>query len=243
MARAYQGALAVVAIRADSTAERGSSRTVDDFGILRARHIEDVRAFTPEAIARLSWSRERVREEQGRRLRRVLAHAQAHSPFHAARLADIDPPAFQLEDLEALPSMTKDDVMDAWDEVITDSELHLQDVVSHLDGLLSGEKTNAYLRGKYYAAATGGCSGKRGIFLWDWETFVVTANITYRMEARRDLQEPPSGPRRTADLRRFIRAWEQVSLPNNVGLCAGGAGFSCRPPHPRACRRAQRIPA
>ena len=196
--RAYQGALAVVAIRADSTAERGSSRTVDDFGILRARHIEDVRAFTPEAIARLSWSRERVREEQGRRLRRVLAHAQAHSPFHAARLADIDPPAFQLEDLEALPSMTKDDVMDAWDEVVTDRELHLQDVVSHLDGLLSGEKTNAYLRGKYYAAATGGSSGKRGIFLWDWETFVVTANITYRMEARRDLQEPPSGPRRTA---------------------------------------------
>ena len=203
---------------------------MDDFGILRARHIEDVRAFTPEAIARLSWSRERVREEQGRRLRRVLAHAQAN------------PPAFQLGDLEALPSMTKDDVMDAWDEVVTDSELHLQDVVSHLDGLLSGEKTNAYLRGKYYAAATGGSSGKRGIFLWDWETFVVTANITYRMEARRDLQEPPSGARRTADLRGIIRAWEQVST-NNVGLCAGGAGFSCRPSHPRACRRAQRIPA
>ena len=58
MARAYQGALAVVAIRADSTAERGSSRTVDDFGILRARHIEDVRALTPEAIARLAWSRQ-----------------------------------------------------------------------------------------------------------------------------------------------------------------------------------------
>jgi phenylacetate-coenzyme A ligase PaaK-like adenylate-forming protein len=64
----------------------------------------------------------------------MLAHAQAHSPFHAARLADIDPPAFQLEDLEALPSMTKDRVMDAWDEVVTDRELHLQDVASHLDG-------------------------------------------------------------------------------------------------------------
>ena len=101
---------------------------MDEFGTLRARHIEDVRAFTPEAIARLAWSRERVREEQGRRLRRMLAHAQAHSPFHAARLADIDPQAFQLEDLEALPSMTKDHVMDAWDEVVTDRELHLQDV-------------------------------------------------------------------------------------------------------------------
>ena len=171
---------------------------MDNFSSLRARHIEDVRAFTPEAIARLSWSRERVREEQVRRLRRMLAHAQRHSRFHAARLAHIDAETFQLEDLEALPSMTKDDVMNAWDEVVTDPELHLQDVAAHLDTLLSGEKTNAYLRGKYYAAATGGSSGKRGIFLWDWETFVVMANITCRMEARQDLREPPAGPRRTA---------------------------------------------
>ena len=171
---------------------------MDDFSSLRDRHIEDIRAFTPEAIARLSWSRDRVRDEQVRRLRRMLAHAQRHSQFHAARLAHIDAEAFQLEDLEALPSMTKDDVMNAWDEVVTDPELHLQDVAAHLDALLSGEKTNAYLRGKYYAAATGGSSGKRGIFLWDWETFVVTANITYRMEARQDLREPPVGPRRTA---------------------------------------------
>ena len=157
-----------------------------------------MRAFTPEAVARLSWGRERVREEQVRRLRRVLAHAQRHSPFHAARLARVDAEAFQLEDLVELSSMTKDDVMDAWDQVVTDRELHLQDVTAHLDGLLSGEKTNAYLRGKYYAAATGGSSGKRGVFLWDWETFIVTANITYRMEARQELREPPAGPRRTA---------------------------------------------
>ena len=116
---------------------------MDDFSRLHCRHIEDVRAFTPEAIARLSWSRERVRDEQVRRLRRMLAHAQRHSPFHAARLAHIDAETFQLEDLEALPSMTKDDVMNAWDEVVTDPELHLQDVAAHLDALLSEEKTNA----------------------------------------------------------------------------------------------------
>ena len=34
--------------------------------------------------------------------------------------------------------------------------------------------------------------------MWDWETFIVTANITYRMEARQDLREPMAGPRRTA---------------------------------------------
>ena len=115
-----------------------------------------MRAFTPEAVTRLSWSRERVRHEQVRRLRRVLAHAQRHSPLHAVRLAHVNAEAFQLEDLVALPVMTKNDVMDAWDQVVTDRGLHLQDVTAHLDGLLSGEKTNAYPQGKYYAAATGG---------------------------------------------------------------------------------------
>ena len=171
---------------------------MDDFATLRARHIDDVRAFTPEAVARLSWSRERVHEEQVRGLRRVLSHAQRHSPFHAARLGDVDAETFQLEDLAALPSMTKDNVMDSWDQLVTDRELRLEVVTTHLDALLSGEKTNAYLPGKYYAAATGGSSGNRGVFLWDWETFVVTANIACRMEARHDLREPPPGPRRTA---------------------------------------------
>jgi phenylacetate-coenzyme A ligase PaaK-like adenylate-forming protein len=171
---------------------------MDDFATIRAKHVDAVRAYTPEAVARLSWSRDRVREEQVLRLRHVLAQAQGNSPFHAARLGRINAITFQLEELQSLPAMTKEDVMGAWDEVVTDRELHLRDVTAHLDALLSGQETNAYLRGKYYAAATGGSSGKRGIFLWDWETFVVTANITYRMEAREDLQEPPVGPRRTA---------------------------------------------
>jgi phenylacetate-CoA ligase len=78
-------------------------------------------------------------------LRRVLGHAQRHSPFHAARLAHVDTENLQLEDLAAVPSMTKDDVMGAWDQVVTDRELHLEDVTARLDELLSGEKTNAYL--------------------------------------------------------------------------------------------------
>jgi phenylacetate-coenzyme A ligase PaaK-like adenylate-forming protein len=63
---------------------------VDDFSTLRERRIDSVRAFTPEAVARLSWNRDHIRKEQVRRLRRVLAHAQRHSPFHAAQLAHVD---------------------------------------------------------------------------------------------------------------------------------------------------------
>ena len=78
---------------------------MEDFQTLRARHIEAVRTFTPEAIARLSWSRKQVREEQVRGLRRVLAHGQRHSPFHARRRTSMR--KLFSEDLEALAGAAK----------------------------------------------------------------------------------------------------------------------------------------
>ena len=53
-------------------------------------HIESVRAFTPEAMARLSWSRERIREEQVRPLAagaraRAASFAVSRSPAGARR--------------------------------------------------------------------------------------------------------------------------------------------------------------
>jgi phenylacetate-CoA ligase len=171
---------------------------MDNFAILGARHIDSVRAFTPEAVTRLSWSRERVRHEQVRSLRRVLAHAQRHSPFHALRLAQIDPEAFQLEDLAAIPSMTKNDVMDAWDQVVTDRGLHLRDVTAHLDALLSGKEKNAYLQDKYYA-----CSDRR-ILRQARHLFVGLGNLCRHRQhhlpngGQAGPSEPPTGPRRTA---------------------------------------------
>ncbi len=169
-----------------------------DFNTLRRKHLADVRAFTTPAVARLAWSREQVLEEQTRRLRKIVAHAQQVSPFYADRLGDLEAATLQLSDLSKIPPLTKDDVMTNWDRVVTDSRLRLADVNAHLKRVLSGEEPNAYYLDEYYAAATGGSSGKRGLFLWDWETFVVTANIACRMEAQQDLAEPPTGPKRTA---------------------------------------------
>jgi phenylacetate-CoA ligase len=60
---------------------------------------------------------------QRARLRRLLAHAVAHSPLHAKRLAGIDPATFELADLPELPVMTKADMMDRLDDEFTDPRL------------------------------------------------------------------------------------------------------------------------
>jgi phenylacetate-coenzyme A ligase PaaK-like adenylate-forming protein len=169
-----------------------------DFESLRKKHLADVSAFSAEAVRRLSWSRERVAEEQTQRLRTIVAAAQEGSAFHADRLGHLEATKLELSDLPKIPPMTKNDVMTNWDRVVTDGRLRLADVNAHLKRVLSGEEKNPYYLDEYYAAATGGSSGTRGLFLWDWETFVITANITLRMEVQQDLAEPPSGPKRTA---------------------------------------------
>lgn len=55
------------------------------------------------------WSPERLRELQTRRLRELLAHVNAHSPFFRERLAAarIDPSHAELSDLRKLPTLTR----------------------------------------------------------------------------------------------------------------------------------------
>ncbi|MEM9657007.1 MAG: hypothetical protein AAF961_01480, partial [Planctomycetota bacterium] len=190
-------ATALALIDASRNPQPGRS-TMESFEALRRKHTQDVRRFTPEAVDHLDWTRQQVLDNQTVRLREVVAHAQQESPYHAERLGHLDASQLELNDLPSIPPMTKADVMDHWDAIVTDRRLRLEGVVEHLDRLHKGQQDNFYHLDQYYAAATGGTSGKRGVFLWDWETFVVTANITYRMDVQQDRKHPPQGRRRTA---------------------------------------------
>ena len=169
-----------------------------DFETLRSQHLKEVRAYTAEAVDRLSWTREQVLEEQTRRLRKIIGHAQQSSLFYADRLGHIEASTFEVSDLVNIPPLTKNEVMENWDRLVTDSRLRKNDVTVHLERLHSGHNSNAYYLGEFCAAATGGTSGQRGLFLWDWESFIIIANLAYRMEAQKDMLEPPPHPRRTA---------------------------------------------
>src|SRR5262249_43101865 len=78
-----------------------------------------------EHVGRLRWSAERIRTQQRDRVRALLARAIASSPFHRRRVAGIDPATFELADLPRIPVMTKADLMDRFEDVVTDRELTL----------------------------------------------------------------------------------------------------------------------
>lgn len=73
----------------------------------------------PEHLGRLRWDAARIKQHQTEELRALLHHAKQHSPFHSKRLADIDVDDFELDDLPILPTMTKTEMMAAFDEVLT----------------------------------------------------------------------------------------------------------------------------
>lgn len=133
---------------------------------LRAFHREDQRRLSARYLQRLTWSRERLDDERGRRLRELVGVAQERSPWHRRRLARFDAASLEEGELSRLPIMTKEDVMTNFDEIVTDRRLSLSRVESHLAGL---EATPRYLMDRYQSVVSGGSSGVRGVFVYDWQ--------------------------------------------------------------------------
>jgi phenylacetate-CoA ligase len=134
---------------------------------LRRRHLQEMQARVPEHFERLSWPPERLRLEREARLRALVRAACDRSPWHRERLADVDPDELTEDDLPELPVMTKHDLMEHFDEIVTDPRLTLKKVEAHLDGLTG----DAYLLDRYHAVASSGSSGRRGVFVYDWHSW------------------------------------------------------------------------
>ncbi len=124
-----------------------------------------------EHVARMRWDAATIRARQREQLRALLAHAIANSPFHRARLAGIDPHTFELADLQRLPVMTKHDMMERLDDVFTDRRL----TVDAVERALGATRTAPVpIDDRFIAMASGGSSGRRGVFVFD-----VAAAVDY----------------------------------------------------------------
>ena len=153
-----------------------------DYEELRRQHRADAQSLLPAYVDRLSWSADRLRGERRDRLCELVQVAQERSSWHRRRLTRLDPQRLTEEDLRDIPPMTKADLMDNWDEIVTDPRLSLDRVNAHLESL----ETDEYLLGQYHAVASGGSSGRRGVFVYDWEGWMgVYLNV-----ARLSQQQP-----------------------------------------------------
>jgi phenylacetate-CoA ligase len=140
-----------------------------DYEALRQRHLQRLFEQLSEHLARLTWPRDQLRREREAALRAIVAHARLHSPWHRERLAAVEPERLTETGLRALPIMTKDDLMNHFDAIVTDPRLPRDVVEAHLAGLT----TDAYLLDEYHVCASGGSSGRRGAFVFDFEGWVI----------------------------------------------------------------------
>jgi phenylacetate-CoA ligase len=160
---------------------------------LRQRHVQDAMASVGELIGRIDWAADRLAAHRRAELRRLVATAQAASPWHRKRLAGVDPDTLDEAGLGELPVMTRDDLMANYDEILTDDRLSLDAVEAHLETL---DRQDAYLLDRYHAVASGGSSGRRAVFVYDWDawTLVYLGVLRHLLGALMALPPQPAPP-------------------------------------------------
>jgi len=146
-------------------------------------------AALPGALERLRWSRGELERHQRERLRRLLACAAQRSRFYAQRLRGIDLERFELADLACLPTTSKAELMERLDDVFTDPRLTRANVEQ---ALAATRHEPVPLFGEYLAQATGGSSGRRGVFVSDLASYVeVSGAVARPLLARLASVSPP----------------------------------------------------
>nr|WP_307874387.1 phenylacetate--CoA ligase family protein [Frankia nepalensis] len=147
---------------------------------LRAAHLNAVRASLEDHVTRLEWPRQRIERYRTERLRSLLAFARERSPFHAARMGDIDPATATVNDLARLPVMVKREARDEWDRIVTTPDID----GAGAERVLAQQGWFSYTSTRLQVFSSGGSSGVRGVYVWDWAQFVTLACLAWRWQTR-----------------------------------------------------------
>ena len=167
----------------------------ETYARLRAAHVDAVQGALQDHIGRLDWSREQIDHHQTERLRSLLAYARERSPFHARRLNGIDPSVVTAADLAGVPMMTKAQAQDEWDDIVTVPDL----TRDRAEQILAEQQWFSYTPSDQQIFSSGGSSGVRGVYVWDWHFFVSIACLAWRLQAREE-QRAPLSPTKLAVL-------------------------------------------
>jgi phenylacetate-CoA ligase len=142
---------------------------MSDYESQRQRHVTCALALAPRLVEQLSWPADRLAEHRTFRLRELVRIATERSPWYRKRLSGVDIDRLDESALAELPVLTKAELMEHFDDIVTDGRLKLDG----LDQYLNGAETGSYLLGRYTAITSGGSSGQRGVFVYDWDPWAV----------------------------------------------------------------------
>jgi phenylacetate-CoA ligase len=168
-----------------------------DFESVRRQHHAFAMALAPRLIERLDWPADRLAAHRVQRLRELVRHAIDRSPWYRERLAGVDLERLDEAGLRELPTMTKADLMKNFDRIVTDERLSLGLVNDHLETVTTG----SYLLDGYTAITSGGSSGERGVFVYDWDGWATFWLSGFRVTLRTKQSDPE------LELRPLVSAW------------------------------------
>lgn len=163
---------------------------------LIAQHTKDMLQKIPESCAALTWSKDQLKAVRNLRLRKLLRYAKTHSPWYLKQLAHLNLEEFTEEQLSEIPPLDKATLMAHWDEIVTDRRLSLALVEQHIEKMKDDGDT-LYLLDCYHALATSGSSGKRGIYVYNWDEWITFYLFNLRYDLRRPIHQiTPTDPKK-----------------------------------------------
>src|SRR5262245_53892808 len=118
--------------------------------------------------SREHWTAIQIENYRAEHVSALRTYAYEHSPFYRRFHAGA-----QAKALHELPVLTKSELMNHFDDLVTDRSVRLRDIREHLDRLQGDE---LFLR-KYRVTRTAGSTGKPGIFLSDpleWASIIAS---------------------------------------------------------------------
>jgi phenylacetate-CoA ligase len=114
------------------------------------------------------WTREQLEKHQAQALDKLRQYVYQHSPFYQRfHQGLLNKP------LTELPILTKTMMLEHFDDLVTNRDIHLEDVRAHVT---AGKTEERYLN-RYWITATSGSSGQPGIFLFnraEWATVIAS---------------------------------------------------------------------
>ena len=153
---------------------------------LRRRHLSRAMVLAPHLIDQLDWPADRLATHRVERLRELVTVAINSSPWHRERLAGVDPAGLDLATLRQIEPMTKTELMEHFDGIVTDPRLSLEMVNGYLGAVTTGD----YLLDGYTAITSGGSSGERAVFVYDWDGWATLWVMLFRYLLRTKLTDP-----------------------------------------------------
>ncbi|HEX6652756.1 MAG TPA: hypothetical protein VF072_08435 [Thermoleophilaceae bacterium] len=126
----------------------------------RTKRLQDFARGVRESKAlseRERWPRERLERFRDERLSELARYAAGRSPFWRERL-----PSGRVE-LSQLPVLTKAEMMERFDDLVTDRRLRRDELLEHLGQI---REDTLYL-GEYRVMTSSGSSGRKAVFVYD----------------------------------------------------------------------------